>query len=59
MKKTQTKTTIAKTNLETVAISPDAQTVQDFKTSVFIVSLMINALLFLFWLTVQVIQMHN
>lgn len=57
MKKIHTKNE-TNTSLENVTLSADAQTLQDFKTSAFIVSVMINVLLFLFWLTLQVVNTH-
>lgn len=55
MKKIQTKThKVPATTNEAVVLSADAQTMRDFKTSLFIVSVVINVLLLIFWITYEV-----
>lgn len=51
---------ISETSQTAIAtLSPDAQTLQDFKLALFIVSITINFLLFIFWLTIQFLALHS
>lgn len=45
--------------IDTVVLSPDAQVMRDFRLSLFIVSVTINFLVFIFWLTVQMLAVQG
>ena len=57
MKHTYTKTNTAASTLEASFTSPNVQTLRDLKTALLTVSLTVNAVLFVLWLTVQVISL--